>query len=210
MNDSGKRSLSHFVKDPSFWAIIAGNIFSIVIAVQEQWNIYEILWTYWLQSVIIGVINVYRLATLKEFSVEGVRMNKMPVPESPATRRMMAGFFAAHYGIFHLVYMGFLLQDSGNIDTGAFNTGSVALAVFSFFMAHTYSYKRNHVNDFRDRKPNIGQLMMYPYIRIIPMHIIIIFGSLMEDTTHLIVFMTMKTIADGAMHLAERRLFRKS
>lgn len=205
-----KAKLYNVIKDASFWAVVAGNVFSIFIAVQEQWNIHEIMWTYWMQSVIIGAINAYRLATLKEFSVDGVKMNGRPMPESPATRRKIAGFFIVHYGIFHLVYMGFLLEDSRHIETSMINTGSIALAVLSFFMAHIYSYRRNHLKDFKERKPNIGQLMGYPYIRIFPMHMIIILGGLLGNTTHLVAFMAMKTIADGTMHLAERKLFRNA
>ena len=96
------------LRDPSFWMVVAGNAFSIAMAIWQGWDLAEIMWVYWTQSVLIGAINFWRIWTLREFSTEGIRMNDRPVPETPQAKRQIACFFALHYGFFHFVYLVFI------------------------------------------------------------------------------------------------------
>ena len=66
----------------------------------------------------------------------------------------------------------------------------------------------NFAADFRQQKPNLGTIMMYPYLRIIPMHLAIIFGSMVSGLG-LIIFMGLKTFADAGTHMIEHYLFQK-
>jgi hypothetical protein len=50
--------------------------------------------------------------------------------------------------------------------------------------------------------------MFYPYLRIIPMHFTIIFGSMLPQGM-LPLFVLLKTGADAGMHLVEHWLFRR-
>lgn len=50
--------------------------------------------------------------------------------------------------------------------------------------------------------------MFYPYLRIIPMHLTIIFGHAMDQSA-MVLFMILKTLADAGMHMIEHHLFRK-
>jgi len=56
-----------------------------------------------------------------------------------------------------------------------------------------------------NRVPNIGTMMFFPYLRIIPMHLTIIFGSdyAKGSSGALILFLVLKTIADLIMHMIE-------
>lgn len=68
----------------------------------------------------------------------------------------------------------------------------ILVVIFMFFINHYLSFikfKKETLNS----KPNIGQLMFKPYVRIIPMHFTIIFGFFSQG---LIIFMILKTIAD--------------
>ena len=48
--------------------------------------------------------------------------------------------------------------------------------------------------------------MFTPYLRIVPMHLTIIFGGLMAHTNAgLLLFGVLKTVADVAMHAVEHR-----
>lgn len=62
--------------------------------------------------------------------------------------------------------------------------------------------------DFRDKKPNLGTLVFYPYLRIIPMHLTILWGTQMGGGAMLF-FMLIKTVADAGMHIVEHNLFRQ-
>ena len=54
--------------------------------------------------------------------------------------------------------------------------------------------------------PNIGTLMFTPYLRVVPMHLTIVFGAVAMGATGVLVFGGMKLVAGVMMHLAEHRL----
>ena len=96
--------------DPSLWGVIIGNLVSIYFAFSQGWALSQIMWIYWGQSVIIGVMNVIRMLALKDFTTKGMSQNGEPVPETQAAKNGMAAFFAFHYGFFHFVYAVFLWE----------------------------------------------------------------------------------------------------
>ena len=195
--------------DPSLWAVILGNILSIIIAIVQEWPIGQILWVYWAQSVIIGIINVYRILSLKEFSTDNFRSNGQQVPETQKAKKSVASFFAMHYGFFHFIYFIFLLGLAPLSDINFEELSLLLLIIFGFVGSHGFSYRYNLNKDFKHQKPNLGTIMFYPYMRIIPMHLTIIFGSMMASTGTLALFMILKTIADGGMHMVEHHMFRR-
>ncbi len=73
-----------------------------------------------------------------------------------------------------------------------------------FFFNHRYSYTWNRERD-ATRKPNIGFIMFFPYVRILPMHTMILMGNHFagDSTGRLVMFLLLKTLADVAMHVIE-------
>lgn len=196
------------LNDPSLWAIILGNLFSLIIALKQGWDITQTMWVFWAQSVIIGLINTYRLASLKNFSTDGFKINGVRPKTTKATQYYVAGFFFFHFGFFHLVYALFLWDDMPLIELSHETLLYIALCAAGFFGAHSYSFRHNLTKDFAQNKPNIGSLMGYPYFRIIPMHLTIIFGQLLGPGAT-VLFLLLKAGADAAMHVAEHRIFQK-
>lgn len=195
--------------DLSLWGLIAGNVFSIIMAAIQGWDIGQIIWVYWMQSVIIGIINYIRIRSLKEFSTKGLKINGKSVEPTVQTRNSTAIFFMIHYGMFHLFYALFLsvglLQSP--IDMSEFPF--ILLCAICFLGSHGYSFAHNVKRDFKQKKPNIGTIMFYPYLRIIPMHIAIICGASMGVGWTLYLFLVLKTLADAGMHMVEHHLFQK-
>lgn len=193
--------------DPSLWVVAAGNLFAIAMALVYRWDMGEVMFIYWTQSVIIGLVNAWRIFTLKEFSVEGMQSNGRPLTETAGTKISMGLFFMAHYGLFHLVYF-MAMQDKFALSLDyAADTLVMVLCMAMFFGVHGYSFHHNRRRDFRDAKPHLGTLMMYPYMRIVPMHLTVMFG--MMTAWGLILFMALKTGADCAMHVIEHSIFRR-
>ena len=195
------------LRDPSLHGILLGNLFTLAAAVTQHWPLAPLMWIYWGQSVVIGALNVVRMLSLKEFSTDGFTSGGVQPPPTRATAIQTAAFFALHYGFFHFGYLVFLLAGAGGGRIDARAVPSVVTATIVFALAHSYSLWRNHGRDFRDRKPNLGALMFYPYVRILPMHLTIIFGSMIAHAA-LPLFVLLKTGADGGMHLIEHALFR--
>lgn len=201
---------SLFLKDRSLLAVLISNLFSIVMAAVQGWQIGEIMWVYWAQSVVIGLSNFQRIRSLKSFSTENFKINGKQPDESPVTKRKTAFFFLVHYGFFHVAYFIFLNIQHPLGELPEYDWVFLSLCILGFIGSHFYSYRYNATRDFRDRKPNIGSLMFYPYLRILPMHLTIVIGAGSTGVASLLMFMMLKTLADMGMHVVEHRLFRQS
>lgn len=192
-----RRFLQH---DPSALSLILSNLLTIVIALAQRWELSVIMWVYWAQSVIIGLANFIRILHLREFSTKGMLVSGKPVKATRKVKRNTAFFFLAHYGFFHLIYFLFLM---GSARIPSHSVGPILLCVALFLGNHLFSLRVNLQRDL-SRKPNIGTVMFFPYARIIPLHLTIIFGSfLVTGVAGLIFFLVLKTIADLIMHGVE-------
>jgi hypothetical protein len=195
--------------DRSMVVLLLSNLVTIALAIYQHWDVTVLMWVYWGQSVIIGYFNVRRIMDLKKFSTSGFMINDQPVKPTPETQRKTAVFFALHYGIFHLGYLVFLSIDA-KVE-GGFPIFNVLVCIGVFYLNHWFSYRYNREQE-QDRVPNIGNIMFFPYIRIIPMHLMIIAGITFfgGSTGALIVFLLLKTAADVAMHVIEHAMARSA
>ncbi len=204
--------------------LVITNVAVLYLAIARNWNTQEILLTYWLQSVIIGIFQFIKIVDLQQFSTEGFKINGQPVSPTNYTKFFTAFFFAAHYGFFHLVYLISILEASNlhnvpivniNIKTDflSYNSSdlrpshplsfsSLALVALIFFVNHLVSFFVNRQQD-RNSNKNIGKLMFAPYIRIIPMHLTLIFGFMLGLPK--LFFLTIRGATDYYAHLMEHR-----
>ena len=201
-------TIAHSRQNGSVVALIGANLIAIVLAIVEGWDLHELMLIYWAQSVIIGYFSVRRMLELTEFSTDGVSQNGRHLDATPATQKSMAGFFTLHYGAFHLVYLVFILADERNAFQG--NWLYLLLCATAFFFNHRYSFIEHRQRD-ASRKPNIGNIMFFPYARIVPMHLTIIAGGAFggASTGILLLFLGLKTVADVIMHKIEHAAWRK-
>jgi hypothetical protein len=182
---------------PSALSLLAVNLGVVVFAVRDGWSLATILASYLLQSIIIGIFQAKKMLDLKVFSTEGFKINNHAVDPTPATQRTVVAFFLLHYGVFHAAYAVFILSE------GRPNWPDVLLSGLAFFANHLFSYLMNR-DGAGKRIPNIGSMMFFPYIRIIPMHVFIVFGALTAGPHFaLVFFLILKTLADQAMHAVE-------
>ncbi len=186
---------------PSVRSLILTNVVVIAFAIVEKWSVPTLLMTYWFQSIIIGLFQAKKMADLKTFSTKDLHINGRPSKPTPRTKRFVIGFFIFHYGLFRFVYLIFLIGlIARNPDRMAVLLGSAI-----FFVNHWLSYRNNREQD-AAKTQNIGAMMFYPYARIIPMHLFILFGGfLIGGTFSLIFFLLLKTAADVCMHLYEHK-----
>lgn len=194
--------------DRSLYGLVAANLLASGIAVAQGVGLREMMLVYWTQSVIIGASFFLRMLKLERFSTAGLKSGNEPVPETQAGKLGIAVFFLFHYGIFHLVYLIFIVAGAGDDETPAMSASAFLVCVLGFLAGHGYSLYENLQRD-RQGKPNLGALMILPYARILPMHFTIIFGGvLFGGLAALLLFTLLKTVADALMHLAEHRLLR--
>lgn len=189
--------------------LLISNIITVFLAFFYGFDIINILWIYWFQSVIIGVINVFEILSLKEFSTEGTKPQLKP--NAFSSKLQIVILFTFVYGFFHLVYAIFLgvfftlsINDY-NIRWDMIIIGSTVFLLHYLIQFFSFSLKRNKTNI-----PNIGKVFTQPFYRIIPMHLIIILsvwifllggnssGKILSIII-LLIFTTIKTAVDIIM-----------
>lgn len=193
-----------FYHDISFWSLVIANMLTIIWALIARWQLGLIMLVYWLQSVSIGIFWFFKIIMLKKFSTEGFLVNDMPVKPTKGTKVETAIFFLVHYGFWHYIFLSFVLSESKVKVSFQF-----VVIAFIFFVYQGFSFFYNKKWETRGR-PNIGGLMFFPYVRIIPMHVTILafgfldsFFAVFASKTALVLFMLTKTAADVIMHAIE-------
>ncbi len=199
-----------FYADASFWALTGSNLVVIVWALIEQWSLSPLMWIYWCQSVVIGIFWFFKILGLRQFSTKDLKINDHSVPPTKDTRNQTAVFFLMHYGFFHLVYFIFLVVDF-RIDS-IFEVITAA-GIFVLYQGYSFFYNQKWLTK---TKPNIGKMMLFPYARVIPMHLTILFagaimnvfsGSIWVQRPALVLFLLLKLTADAIMHVVEQKGF---
>jgi len=189
-------------KKSTVTSLIFANIAVLSLALIQSWDVSLIIWTYWLQSVIIGIFQFFKILRLKNFSTKNFKINGQSVKPTKSTKVQTAFFFALHFGIFHFGYMMFLM---GNEPPENF-LYSMGISAVIFFANHFYSF-RKYEEEANKKVSNIGNVMFFPYIRIIPMHLIIVFGGWMIGGPVTLIFFTLlKTGADVLSHSFEHKV----
>jgi FtsH-binding integral membrane protein len=190
-------------RDRSTLSLIAANGVTIALALVYRWELGPLMWVYWTQSVVIGIFQFRRILDLKEFSTRGFKINDRAVEPTEKTKRTTAFFFLFHYNFFHFGYLVFLLAET----TPDFSQAAYIVSCGALFFAnHLYSYRANK-QETRRTVPNIGTMMFLPYLRILPMHLVLIFAvALTHSVAALLAFCLLKIGADVLMHLVEHRV----
>ncbi len=60
-----------------------------------------------------------------------------------------------------------------------------------------------------DQKENVGRIFLTPYLRIVPMHLMILLPNIL-DMSVTVVFLILKTMADIAMYMVTTRMHSSS
>jgi hypothetical protein len=199
-------------------SLISANIITIVLAILGSWDTATVMFVYWAQSIIIGLFSVISILGA---DTESLRENlQKPIDEQGGTATvthrfvwfypfLLAGFFTVHYGLFHWGYYSFIVE-SGLFGTVNFTDYGIWFSCALFFANHLYShitYRNKGPKDYR----YINEHFFTPYRRIVPMHLTIIFGSIVilvlevigisSTMPVLVLFLLIKTYSDINAHL---------
>lgn len=189
---------------PAVLALLASNALTLLLALVFDWETGWLVWPYWIQSVVIGWYARKRMLALRDFTTEGFTSGGERVSEDEAGKRSTATFFSLHYGFFHAIY--FIVLCVHHTVANPRDIALLTLCGLSFVYSQRQTYAVQHAADLAG-KPSLGALMFLPYLRVIPMHLIILasaaLGSGMLMT---LCFTALKTASDLTMDYADRRM----
>ncbi len=194
--------IKKYLSDPSFLLLITGNLFCIWYYQQHPDGFATVVWIYLLQSIIIGIFNFIELLTISNYDTGSFRLNDEPVSEE--NKGCVAWFFLVHYGLFHFAYAVFILVKFGirHIDKIF-----LLIGIAAFFMESLSGYIKRNRNR-QAAKVNIGSLFILPYLRIIPMHLMILLPAFTGIQPSLI-FLGLKMAADIISYLLYQFIYNK-
>lgn len=184
-------------------ALVLANAFILAGVLFLGWSLRAVFLIYWMESAVVGVFNLARMFVVG-------RLAAIP----------LALFFCAHYGIFMVVHLVFLLVLTADKGAGAPFSGSPLAAVgtaisrvppaaiLALFASHGISFVQNFLRAGEYRTTPLDVQMAAPYKRIVVMHVTVLFGAFLSTALGsslalVLVLVVAKTAADLHAHLGE-------
>ncbi|MBI4399380.1 hypothetical protein HY570_01400 [Candidatus Micrarchaeota archaeon] len=195
--------------------LIAANIVPLIGVFYFGWSIVEVILLYWSESAIIGFFNIAKMWIAKGMPKQLMLNDRVVMigneGDLRAAKLKMIPFFALHYGIFMFVHLIFLITFiiiNNELSFGLFY--SLVLGFIFLFLSHVISFWTNYIGRNEYESADVGSLFMYPYRRIILMHVAVLFGAILagdESTGTLVILILGKTVFDLFSHINERNDF---
>ncbi len=185
------------------------------------WDLATVVATYWLENGVIGLFAIGRIATASGTGIVGSAFAAATQSRvGGAERFFLVPFFCVHYGMFwfvHGIFVWFALPAmfAAFGGGGAFapvgpNAGVVLAMGLPLLLSHGASFVFNWLGGGEYRASTPAAEMAAPYVRVVILHLTIIFGAfavafLGAPVWAMVVMVALKTGVDVAAHLAERR-----
>jgi hypothetical protein len=187
--------------DPAFYALILLNVYFIYEYKDDPGKYTTIIWIFWCQSVLIGIFNFIDLLSTKNAEAKGFTMNDNPV-DPKNSRGCYSFFFLFHYEAFHVGYFIFLIVQLHlkNVDFSF-----LKLALLGITANMIISFIKQKI-DYKKHPPTLSTMFFLPYLRIVPMHFMILLPAFLGWQPSL-VFLVLKTIFDVLGHLITTRWY---
>lgn len=190
-------------RTPAEAMLIGVNILPVIGVTCLGWSVVEAMLVYWMENVIIGVMNVFKMLLVAIHSRQLGAIFVIP-------------FFILHYGIFASVHGVFVFGSAHMTRDGKFNMTpeeafntfdlqSMGIAVAALTLSHFFSFVWNFVIGKEYQRVTLNHLLGAPYGRVMILHISLLFGMfLIFATGHnaavLVLLTLFKIFADLALH----------
>jgi hypothetical protein len=143
--------MAQFIRTLSILIGLVANLIPLYGVLVWQWDTFQLLMLYWMETVIVAFWTIRRLARIPEDQLGSMTVNAQV---RTATRAGLTGFFTLHAGMFIFVHLVFLLVlFSGDwfrsipagqgVLSALFLTNGVWLALLIMFVAGWISYRVN-------------------------------------------------------------------
>ena len=185
--------------------LIATNMVPLVGVLFLGWSISTVLVAYWLESGVVGLLNVPKIVLAGRGDEHTT---------SYAALGVLALFFVFHYGLFWLVHGAFVFALTSGFaagpDPSPIDRETVNFMALLLVISHGASFVVNYIGRGEYRRTTPAAQMAQPYARVFILHITIVLGAffvifLGQPIALVALLVVLKTIADLALHLRERR-----
>jgi hypothetical protein len=229
MSKQGFSAVREGFSRPSGKLLVAINLGLMAGVILFDWSVFDIVFLYWAENLVIGVINVFKMIAANPDPVADpddgdvlARGDRIARHAADWTAKLfLIPFFLVHYGGFcfgHGVFVFALFNEAGEFGDDLWSavpallTGGLGLSLALLAASHLYSFVSNFLIGGEYRRTSASALMMRPYGRIIALHVTIILGGFLamafgDHRLLLVVLVVLKTLVDLAMHGRERQKY---
>jgi hypothetical protein len=185
--------------------LVVANLVPLIGVLFFDWRVFDVVLLYWVENVVIGVINVVRMLIC-----------------GPVRRYPVVLFFILHYGIFCFAHLQALMalfegpdvisavwQQYFSMPWNQVPRSPLWIGVAAIAASHLFSLIANYVAREEYRRTSIDKLMTRPYGRIIVLQIAILLGAALIEWLGtplgmLLALIGVKIFMDLRLHRAER------
>lgn len=199
--------------DPSAMGLLACNIAAVAIAVFRPPISVAVLVLYWAECAIIGLFAIVKFGFAQILQLPEAERTVPGALKQTASTIVVPLFFLAHYGGFVLAgyamtrdITGFEMRGRGVLDYEL----SEHLAAYMFsalpiVAGHAISFYRNFLGKREYERQDLMDLMVRPYLRVLPLIVVGAAAIILIKITHLpeaalLLIVPIKIIGDLEMH----------
>lgn len=171
-------------------SLVTANLIPVVGIFLLDWDLFSILFFYWLESAVVGVYNIPRMAMADPETNESARTS--------GKSHKLSGiiFYLIHYSAFMVGHGFFIFELFSPVQV---KVSIVVLGVASLAVSHGISFAVNFIGKKEYKKVTLSEQMIAPYKRIMVMQItIIVCGfllNLIDSPQFALVFLILLKIA---------------
>lgn len=185
--------------DSSLLTLALANISSLIAAFVLQWDVYELMLLFWFESAIIGLFCIIKIIYQTSL-IAGIPLSI---------------FFCVHFGGFmfgHFIFIYTIFGDGMNSGFHPSQVPALVLASFpivwvgisALLLSHLYSFIVNYLGRKEYMHKSAFDYFMYPYGRIMIMHVTLIFSGILALFLHkflgIVLLVALKTVTDILGH----------
>jgi hypothetical protein len=183
--------------------LVLANLVPISGALLLKWDLFSVLFYYWLESAVVGAYNIPRM-----LMISPVRRDAARVPIAARSHKTSGIiFFAVHYSGF---MVGHWFAIYSLFDAVQISLTTVAMGIVSLSISHGVSFFVNYIGHKEYEKVTVSQQMVAPYRRIVVMHVAVILCAFLLSLLGLprvvlTILVLLKIVIDVVFHLREHR-----
>jgi len=193
------------VKKLALGSLVVANLMPVLGILALDWDLFSILFFYWLESAVVGVYNIPRMAMANPTGRQTDQGGTAVASRSHRLSGIL--FFLVHYSFFMAGHGAFIFALFERV---AIEITPVAVGISLLIISHGLSFLLNFVGRREYQRVSLSEQMVAPYQRIMVMHLAIIacaflLNLLGPNRITLILLIVLKIGIDAFAHLREHR-----
>ena len=192
--------------------LIVSNSLPIFGVLFLEWNLFSILFLYWLENIVVGMYAMLRIWRAELPPKAPIKVTKITGETYIYKVSAYLSFFLVHYGMFTFVHGIFIymmfMPFFESLDW-------VLIAFLGLFVSHGISHFKNFVGNQEYLSTSPDKEMLAPYKRVVVMHLTIIAGGFFVTEVGspiyaIVILVLLKIFIDLSSHLSEHKKYAKS